>query len=63
MDVLTGVLLAINYVSYEIYAMSGFLEILWLKLAPSNHNPKYICRYYLEKIEELAGGYLFMVTI
>lgn len=31
---------------------------MWLKVAPSNHNPKVIARYYLESVEGLAGMFL-----
>ena len=28
---------------------------MWMKLAPSNHNPKIIARYYLECVENCGG--------
>lgn len=28
-------------------------------MATSNHNPKYICRYYLETLEKLGGSYSY----
>jgi hypothetical protein len=28
---------------------------MWLKVASTNNNPKVICRYFLEKLEEVAG--------
>ena len=28
---------------------------MWLKVSPTNHNPKVIARFYLETVEEVAG--------
>ena len=28
---------------------------MWLKVASSNSNPKQICYYFLDKLEELSG--------
>lgn len=30
-------------------------KIIWIKIAPSNSNPKVIARYYLEAVEEIAS--------
>ena len=30
-------------------------KMIWLKVAPSNSDPKVIARYYLETVEEIAG--------
>ena len=29
--------------------------VLWMKVAPTNHNPEVIARYYLEIVEEVGG--------
>lgn len=29
-------------------------KIMWLKVSPTNHNPKVIARFYLETVEEVA---------
>lgn len=60
MDVLMGKLHVNNklkaesmYVVLLLYSFAR--KIIWLKLAPSNSDPRIIARYYLEAIEELAG--------
>ena len=30
-------------------------KILWLRVSPTNHNPKVIARLYLECVEEVGG--------
>ena len=30
-------------------------KIIWLEVAPSNHNPRVVARYYLESIKKLGG--------
>ena len=30
-------------------------KLLWMKVAPTNHNPKVIARYYLECVEQCGG--------
>ena len=39
-----------------IQLLSSFsCKILWLKLSPTNHDPKVIARYYVELLEQLSG--------
>jgi hypothetical protein len=37
-------------------------KILWLKVTPTNHNPRVIGNYYLEAVKE-NGGKLFMLVV
>ena len=58
MDALTGIvaLLSRRCLHVKIYAHVRFSrKIIWLKVAPSNSDPKVIARYYLEEIEKIAG--------
>ena len=32
-------------------------KILWLKVTPTNNNPKVILRFYLDTVGELEGGH------
>ena len=34
-----------------------YIIFSWLKVSPTNHDPKVVCRYFLECIEEVGGKY------
>ena len=34
-------------------------KLLWLKLTPTNNNPKVILGFYLETVGELEGKYVY----
>ena len=45
---------------HDVYSFSR--KILWLKVSPTNHDPKVVCRYFLECIEEVGGKYNLKTT-
>ena len=45
---------SIIVVHFGCYSFSR--KLLWLKLTPSNHDPKVVSRYYLESVEEIGGN-------
>ena len=36
----------------------GSQKLIWLKLTPTNNDPKVICKFYLESVEECKGMYI-----
>ena len=41
--------------TYSLPTDRFFRKIIWMKLAPSNHNPKVIARFYLECVKNSGG--------
>ena len=56
----------ISHICQETCIVSFFLctfcrfsrKLIWLKLTPTNNDPKVICRFYLESVEECKGMYI-----
>ena len=38
-------------------------KVLWLKLSATTHNPNVILKYYLETIEKVGGGLIFVYYV
>ena len=53
-DLLTGLIIIFSSVVLtDMFSFSR--KILWLRLSPTNHDPKVVSRFYLETVEEIGG--------